>query len=339
MAFILISIFFLSACSPSRSDEDGPGKQEELLSPLENSSPIVNTSSSDSFQSVEATLYFRFRESDKLASESRTITASTSESLEKKVIEALIAGPSSATTELSSLFSDQTQVINTIAQEDMLIITFSDDLLKRYSDQPDSWFENEYWQVEAPLRKKLAMDSLAASIIESFRYQRVQILVQSSLGEKASTRLQYSYYLDPSLPNGTVPVLYYDLTNILTPYHSAQIILDAWQQKDWAALYPYVSIKDGLDLSLKPNYEEICDYWISASSLNQYTLSQASISDSGQQCSFSLKSEIHPTLEGPPQERTNALRLSKENGIWKVSFSDLGLLMGYDTTQEGGSNQ
>ncbi len=328
---LLLLLLGISGCSSSPDHPQQREDDQELFPLL----PSSTTFSSEEGLSVQASLYFRFRNQAQIAGESRMITATINESLEKKVIEGLLAGPSTATTELSSLFPEQTQVINTVSQGDTLIVTFSEDLLNYYNDQPKNWASNPFWQKEIPLRKKLSMDSLAASLLETFRYQKIQIMVQPTNLDRSAFRLQNSYYHNPSLPSGIAPFLTYHTNSILTPFDTATIVLNAWKLKDWETLYLFVSTKDYWDLAFKPSYDEMCRYWTSSCSIKEFSLSSPSVSDNGQHCFFPLSYTIKSSLEGPEQTINGVLKLTKETGIWKISFSDLEILMGTQVFNEG----
>ena len=179
------------------------------------------------------------------------------------------------------------------------------------------------------------MESLVASLAETFRYQQIQIMIQPKDTTQRSFRLQNSCYQNETLPNGIAPSLFYDTSHILTHFDTASIILDAWKAKDWETLYPFVSTKDYWDLALKPTYEQICRYWVTSYSLNHFSLSLPVVSHNGQQCFFPLSYQVKSFIEGPQKNIDGVLKLTKENGLWKISFSDLKILMGFSAVNEG----
>ncbi|NLB91103.1 MAG: GerMN domain-containing protein, partial [Clostridiales bacterium] len=315
--FILVLLsFLLTACNTTSSPPTI--KNENTTETALNSIDITKVeplfSIPESQQSVEASLYFRFQNQPALAGESRFIEASINESLEKKVIDALLTGPSSATTELSSLFPDQTQVVNTISQGDTLLITFNSALLNFYSDEPENWQTDPYWRKEVPMRRKLAMNSLVATICESFRYQKIQILVEPTDESTSSMRMQNSYYLDSSLPNGTAAPLVYNSQYLLTPGLTADYILSAWKNRDWESLYPFISMKDHWDQSIKPNYEQICRQLALSDTVIDYTLSFVSSSENGMYSFFAFTCQSQSSPEELPKNNNTIFRLIRENG-------------------------
>lgn len=336
---LILLLFLLSACS-SHS-----GQNKDLLpSATQNEIPsdLLPTAldALQSSQSISATLYFRFHQQPYLASEIQKIAAATNESLEKQVAQALVSGPSGTTTELASLFPEQTQVINTISQGNTLLITFSSGLLSPYGDVPEGWQHDDFWRQEVPLRRKLAMDSLAASIMETFRYDTIQVLVEPTQDSTSSSmRLQNSYYQDASLLNGTAPALVYDTSSLLTPSATSRIILSAWENKDWENLYPYISTKDHWDLSFKPTFEQIRNELASVPALIKYAISDASPSGNRQFCSFGLSFSTQSSPEASTVHKNTVFRLIRENNIWKISFSDLRILMGYASDFQGDAVQ
>lgn len=338
----IVSIFLvLVFIFPFFSFADGTDEADPALEPtaqnqmFTSSSPLPAYDVVNSSKELNATLFFRFHHQEYLACETQKITLTSNESLEKKVVEALLNGPSGSTTELVSLFPEETQVINTISQGNTLLITFSSGLLSNYLDQPTDWQGDDFWRVEISLRRKLAMTSLAATIMETFRYDTVQVLVEPTGSENSSMRLQNSYYQNPILVNGTAPALFYDSEYILTPLLTAQIILSAWESKDWEALYPFISMKDHWDLSFKPTFEQIRSELISAPALINFSLSPSSPSGDGQLCAFALDYTVQTHPELPSNQKNTVLRLIRENNIWKISFSDLKTLMGYSYHFQG----
>lgn len=143
-------------------------------------------------------LYYRCRDEAYLISESRTVTRAPSQSWEYAVIARLLEGPSGTSTGLTRLFPEGTRVLSAVRQGRTLFVTLSKELLNGYSDEPVDWQESETWRRECPLRRRLCMQSLVATVTENCAVDQVQVLVQQTTRTGGSLRLKQNYFLDDS---------------------------------------------------------------------------------------------------------------------------------------------
>ena len=295
-----------------------PGVSTELHSPV---------ASENNRDQQTVTLYFRYGKEPLLASESRTLTVSQNEPAEKAVVQALLDGPGTGMAELRRLFPEQVEVLNTVAQGDLLFVTFNGALLRAYSDEPGDWNSQDAWREEVPLRRRLAMQSLVASITENFSYQSVQVLVQQRGEVSTSMRLENSYYQNNKMKNGLADPLTRDETLLLTANNTARVILTSWQQKDWGRLYLYISSRDPDTGKDRPSQDTAYTQWDRVASIADYTISGGSVSHDGSRAVVCVDGSLARGEEEAVTFSAYPLHLSRGDGIWKITYEQLSALM------------
>ena len=102
-----------------------------------------------------------------LAAERRTVSRLTNEPYETALLRLLLEGPSLNAPALRGLFPAGTRVISTSRQGEMLFVTLSYQLMNGYSDEPSNWRSDTAWAQEVPLRRRLAMQAIAATVTET----------------------------------------------------------------------------------------------------------------------------------------------------------------------------
>lgn len=258
----------------------------------------------------QVTLYFRWGQTAYLAPETRIVVVQRNESLEKAVVEALIDGPVGA--ELAPLFPAGTQIVSVSAENRTLFVTFNEAFLGRYADEPsDPSLGN--WKTEGPRRRSLCLDALAASLTEAGLCDRVQVMVERSTGETASMRLQAGF-LDRSGNTELLPAVTRNEQVILTPHNTAACITQAWKTQDWKTLVSFAAEAPGEQTAL--------DAFAAAGVLVDLTLSPGGVAYDGQ--TAVLSADL--TLQGQGRDTVISgypLRLTRENGIWKMPYETL----------------
>ena len=273
---------------------------------------------------LNATLYFRYRNTAYLARELRELNVSRTVSDEMALVSALLEGPGSLSPHLSPLFPGGTQVLSTAVEGETLFITFNEALLGRYADEAVV-FSTEYSQGEGTLRRRLAMASLADTLTENGLYARVQVLVRQEKLVGNSMRLSNRYYLleDDALP----PPLSRQEGYILTPQASAQIFLSGWQSGDFTAGLRLVKGSEGRapapipsDYDLKLSLEQ-------APKLADFLVTPGSISLDGQTALVTISLKL---LSGDGTEKLvehRPLRLLLREGVYAIPYEGFARLM------------
>ncbi len=262
------------------------------------------------------TLYFRYGDSAYLAPEQREIQVKRNESLEKAIAEALIQGPAAPDLALSSLFPPGTEVLAATAQGDTLFITFNEAFLGRYADEPADAVSGE-----GTLRRQLCLQSLAAALTEQGLCARVQVLVYRSAAQAASMRLQAGF-LTRTNDDALLPPVTRDESCLLTPYNTASLILQAWQARDWPALYDLTAREGDTAENPRAGEQNAFDAFSAARTLTDFTLSPGNVSFDGQTAVITVSLTVQDqgadqAVQGYP------LLLLREAGIWKMDYTRL----------------
>jgi hypothetical protein len=270
----------------------------------------------------EATLWFRYLDEPLLAPEYRMINQVSSQSYELALLTELVAGPSTRRAELSGLFPEGTRVLSTVTQGRTLFVTFSRELLGQLSDEPLDWQEYDKWRVEMPLRRRLAMQTIAATVTENCNVDQVQILISSDAATGVE-RLKQNYYLDDSVDEVLAMPLMRDETLLLTPPTVMHTVLQCWSERDWLRLYNYVAARDTETGLARPVYRSFVSGMEELPLVTDFSFAGGDVSPDG----GSVVYTVHvATAEGtkPARERNGmVIRLTRENGLWKITYPQL----------------
>lgn len=276
------------------------------------------TATDENADKMEITLFYRYEQSDMLSSETRLISVPRDESPEMITIRQLLSGPQASHTELKRLFPHNTAVVDVHSTDDTLFITFTEDLLN--DGIPQQWSNDPIWKTEAPLRRKLTMQSLVATITENFSYPYVQVMLSGSQTQDIGARLDNSYFLDGR--TGLADRLTRDETALLTMQNAALTILKAWQLHDYELLYQFTSSL----YSQKPAYPDFVDALEDCATLTAYAAGVG----------YSSVDSKHATVTLELSYRVNdqeyscsayPLRLVRDNDLWKIPYEELQHMM------------
>ena len=318
IACILMAGFLLTGCSAGSRQFPASSSAPESAVVL----PVSDESGSQT-SAQEATLWFRFSTEPYLAPESRAITQRKGQSYEMALLEALFAGPGTQHHELVGALPEGSRVISAVLQGRVLLVTVSGEFLGMPADIPMDWQEYDFWRTEAPLRRKLAMQSIAATVSENCDVDAVQILVDENIADGASLRLKQNWFLDDSEESRLTGPQYRDESLLLTPAGTGKAILRHWLERDWENLYLYVSQRDPQSGMTRPEYRNFAASMNGLPSLISAELMDCSVSEDGQRTTVSVHARIRPDQGQREISRNAVLHLARENGIWKLSFSQL----------------
>lgn len=312
----LLMMFLLTACALAA---DPLIRAQSTPVPGLPMTPHAATPSDETAVQTEVTLFFRYHQSDKLASETRTLSVLRNESAELVTVRELLRGPDATHTDLTRLFPHTVSVVNVSPSGDTLFITLNDALLE--DGIPERWQNDPLWKLEAPLRRKLTMQSLAATITENFAYPYIQILISDDGYPDASTRLDASYFLDGR--SGLMERLVRDESCLLTLQNTALTILDAWQRHDFDMLYQFTAAGAEYD---RPVYQVFVDTLKNCAALESYEASSGHNVGGSSKATVTLKFTCG--IDGQSlYSEAYPLRLICEDGIWKISYAELKRLM------------
>ena len=305
LLLLMLMCLLLAGCGRDplfTAAQDTPGA--EIPAPVTADQPVNED---------RATLWFRFGEEPFLAAESRIISHSRTESHAMAILRALLAGPEAASTELRGLFPQGTQVISATQSGHIMFVTLSRHIMNSYADEPAAWRDQSFWAIEVPLRRQLAMQSIAATLTENCDVDTVVILVEQTSTATDSLRLRQSYYTLDGDMTLAEPILR-DESLLLTPSRTAEVILRCWQERDFTRLYRYIAPADQsanciAELAALPH-------------LLHASAQGGSISADGNIAVFSLQGAWLDQGREVPFDG-QVLRLRREKGVWCVELSQL----------------
>lgn len=267
------------------------------------------------------TLWFRYDDEPFLAAESRVITHSRTESHAMAILRALLAGPGAVSTGLRSLFPQGTQVISATQAGPVMFVTLSRHIMNGYPDEPSAWRDQPFWAQEVPLRRQLAMQSIVATLTENCGVDTVVILAEQTDVVTDSLRLRQGYYtLDGDMT--LADPLTRDESLLLSPHRTAEIILQCWQERNFARLYRYIALTDPATGAARPNEAEFLAAMADLPHLMHARVEGGSISADGSAAVFTLHGAWLTNGQESPFEGL-VLRLTREKGLWRVGLSQL----------------
>ena len=303
---LLLLALLLTGCSALNDPLDG------AVTPLAEGIAAPQPDAPDYLFSQEvATLWFRYLDEPLLAPETRALSFSPDQPMEVSLLSALLAGPDVQSPELTGLFPAGTRVLSTVRQGRTLFVTLSRQIMDAYPDEPASWQSDPYWAAEMPLRRRLCMQSLVATITENCDVDTVQVLVEQQDEITDSLRLRQRYYLDTD-GNELADSLSRDDRLLLSPGTAMTTILTLWQQRDWPRLIRY--------MPAAADEEALLARLDALPHLLDFSLSGPTIS--GQTATFTLSA----TLRGERGVSTltrRVLRLNQERGLWRADLEQL----------------
>ena len=267
----------------------------------------------------QATLWFRFGSEPFLAAESRTIAHQPTEAHALAIMRELLEGPSASRTQLNSLFPQGTQVLSVTQSGRIMFVTLSRHIMNGYADEPANWRDRPQWVIEVPLRRQLAMQSIAATLTENCAVDTVVILVDQTTTD--SLRLRQGYYTLDGDQSLAAPLIR-DESLLLTPSHTLAVILQCWQEQDYARLYQYIAPADPLTGAIRPSAEDFAVVMAAQPPLLHATAEGGSISSDGQRAVFTVSGAF--LVNGAEQPFSGmVLRLHRDKGIWGIGLSQL----------------
>jgi hypothetical protein len=263
---------------------------------------------------VDVALYFCYRGERLLAAETRTIEVPVSTTLENAVVSALIAGPSAGLNELSRLFWDGVRLTDIDSNGGILFVTLNEQFVSTQPAEDKLALES----ASVPEQKLLAIQSIAATIVEMGTYSSVQFQVDRGSG--ISERITQTEAGRSETSTEALEPLGRDRDLVLTPQNTLKQALDAFKKKDWTRLYNFTAYKSP-DGTQKPDSDAFSQTLSeTGNSLETYSVLDSNVSYDGQTAVVMINCAIK-AREGDMTERTNIpVVLVRESYIWKVSY-------------------
>lgn len=313
---LLLCAAVLSACAPIQT----PVVEATLVPRADTAIPDVRDADAPAVRST-VTLFFRYGSEPYLAAEARAISQLPGQSFEMALLTELVAGPGPRSAELRGLFPTGVRVLSTVRQGRTLFVTLSAEIMNLYADEPLDWQEDDTWRREAPLRRQLCMQGIICTVTENCDVDQVQILVKQS-GVTDSLRLKQNYFLDDSEDDVLVGPMTRDDSLLLSADNTMDVILACWRLQDWDRLYLYLAARDPMTGTERPVYRNFVQTMERYPRLTSAARSDGSISPDGAAATYAIDfTQLSDGAASTTEKRV--LRLCRENGLWKISLSQL----------------
>lgn len=274
---------------------------------------------------LDITLYYRFGDTELLGAQQAQLDLRREETVASSIVQRLVDGPGAANARLSGLFPQGTEVISVSGNGATAFVTLSSAFFGRPDGAPADWEDSPEWQKEAALRRRLAVQSIVLSLTEEGRYQRVQLYTADG-DDDVPQRIPLAWFdvevTDPSLVLAASPR---DEQAMLTPQRAMEMILRAWQGREWATLYMMLDPSQDEPLPTRSVFEaEMEELDIS---LLTYETTTGTVSFDGQSVTVVLTAEIRSRTGGDAQIVRESVPLYRVQDNWAMRLETLLSLM------------
>lgn len=274
---------------------------------------------------LDVTLYFRFADTHVLGAQHAQIDIRREETIATGIVQHLLNGPDMAHENLSHVFPQGTELIDVSGEGATAFVTLSSGFLGRPDGAPADWEDLADWQEEAALRRRLAFQSIVLALTENGRYQRVQLYIADSdddIPERIAMAWLDTSITDPALVLAACPR---DELAMLTPSCALDMVMDAWQMQDWAAMYPLLAdLPDDPLPTLSVFEAEMAALDVS---LLEYSLTPGTVSFDGQSATIVLDAVVRAREGGDAQIVRESIPLLRVQDNWAIKADTLQSLM------------
>lgn len=274
---------------------------------------------------LDVTLYFRFANTHVLGAQHAQIDIRREETIATGIVQHLLNGPDIAHEHLSSVFPQGTELISVSGEGTTAFVTLSSGFLGKPDGAPADWEDLTQWQEEAALRRRLAVQSIVLALTEDGRYQRVQLYVADSdddIPQRIAMAWLDTSVTDPALVLAASPR---DEQAMLTPSCALEMILNAWQEQDWAAMYPLMTSAPDEPLQTLGMFET--EMAARNVSLLQYSVTPGTVSFDGQRATIVLDAVVRAREGGDAQIVRESVPLIRVQDNWTMETATLRSLM------------
>ena len=270
---------------------------------------------------LDVTLYFRFADTHVLGAQHAQIDIRREETIATGIVQHLLNGPDMAHENLSHVFPQGTELIDVSGEGATAFVTLSSGFLGRPDGAPADWEDLADWQEEAALRRRLAFQSIVLALTENGRYQRVQLYIADSdddIPERIAMAWLDTSITDPALVLAACPR---DELAMLTPSCALDMVMDAWQMQDWAAMYPLLAdLPDDPLPTLSVFEAEMAALDVS---LLEYSLTPGTVSFDGQSATIVLDAVVRAREGGDAQIVRESIPLLRVQDNWAIKADTL----------------
>lgn len=325
LAAVLGLLLALGGCAPQTPPTGNlpPEDSAENQAPQEEVPDILPVVEESMVDQREVTLYFRMKDEDMLAAETRTLLFPSDKQIEYVLVEALTGGPSANLLELNGLFSPGAKVYKVWDSNNMLTVLMTYEFLQPPSGAPVMWENDPEWSREVYVRRQLALASIVNTITEATNYTSVQVLVLDRNEELTGRRMTRAEVYEGASPEQLLAPLKRNEGLILTHYNTANVIMESWKGQTFDRLYRFVAQNDAKRPTEATFLSEMRDL---ARRLTYYDLSAGVVSQDGQ--SAVIEASYEYMLNGNTIQVQNfPLRLTRENGQWRIAYAELRRMM------------
>ena len=274
---------------------------------------------------LEVTLYYRYGQTQVLGAQRTRLDITREETVARSIVERLVEGPDDAHDRLSGVFAPGTQVISVTGEGATAFVTLSRAFLGAPQGAPADWEDLQVWQSEAALRRTLAVQSIALALTEDGRYQRVQIFVADT-DDDMPERIPLAWFdVEQTSVLAVLGACARDEAALLTPGCALELILRAWQARDWETLYALTASSEGGQAVTPTAFEALMRE--RDVSLLTWKATEGTVSPDGQRATIMLDAQIRAANGGDADIERESVPLVRVQDNWAMTLDTLTSLM------------
>ncbi len=277
------------------------------------------------------TLYFGLSDEAYLTSEARLIAVSQGGRVEDALVAALIKGPAVSTNALISVINPNTRIIRVEESRDYLYITLSREFLEPVLPVTDETLTAQRQQELQMRMMQLATYSIVNTVTELGRYSRVQILIDyDNSGEGTRPTQSMLGFAAPGDPEADTLVSTLSRMDslILNPLNTMDTLLKALVEKNWERVEKFCAQYDAQTDAARPDKDNfVTQLTLSNPQVLSYKVNSEHVSVDGQSATVMVDVQLRNKAGATVDSTAIPLRLLREDGIWKLSYASLELLL------------
>jgi hypothetical protein len=308
----------------------GPGNVPDPAPTMETEEMPLSPEAPSMEVQHQYTLYFGLSDESFLASEARLVTVPQGGRVEDALVAALIRGPGVSTAQLVAVINPQTKIVRIEESQDYLYITLSREFLEPVFPVTEENLSPERQEALRMRMMMLATYSIVNTVTELGRYSRVQILIDydnSGEGTRPSRTMLGLSAAGDADADSMVSTLARQDSLVLNPQNTVETLMKAFVEKNWNRAEKFCAQHDSQTDTIRPGKEDfVAGLTLQNPELLSYLVKVQNVSVDGQNAVVMVDVQMRSKAGATVSGTDIPLRLLREGGIWKLSYSSMELL-------------
>ena len=228
------------------------------------------------------------------------------------------------------MINPNTKVVSVVRSGKYYYVTLTDDFLEPISGLPEGWQENETWAKLVQTSQQLAAYSVIDTLLSLGRASQVQILIASDVNSKGERPARSAMGFSADLADTRLmEPMTLDLSRVLTPQTTCNIILKAFSDKNWSRVEKFIAQSDPYATSVRPSQTDLVTQLQQLDlTLLDYSQKDVNISANGQSAVVTVSLTLQRTDATKATFTLLPFTFVWENNSWQLCYESLAQLFG-----------